>query len=125
MNSDNQTEENHRARSSFVRGIVQRLSGLAVASSISGRKLPKRIVQFWDDLDRLPGDVASASKHGGRQRTRELKDSFSTSAMQENLFVENWATAQTGIRQVLSPCNAVRLLSTVLYPRGGWLLHRC
>jgi len=57
MNAGNPTEENHRARSSFVRGLVQRSSGLAVASSIFARKLPKRIVQFWDDLDRLPGDV--------------------------------------------------------------------
>jgi hypothetical protein len=36
---------------------VQRSSGSAVASSVFARKLPKRIVQFWDDLDRLPGDV--------------------------------------------------------------------
>ena len=57
MNTGNPTEENHRARSSFVRGLVQRSSGLAVASSVFARKLPKRIVQFWDDLDRLPGDV--------------------------------------------------------------------
>ena len=39
---------------------------------------------------------ASASKHGGRQRSRELKDSFSTSAKQENLFVENWAHDTNG-----------------------------
>lgn len=57
MNAGNPTEENHRARSSFVRGLVQRSGGLAVASSVFARKLPKRIVQFWDDLDRLPGDV--------------------------------------------------------------------
>jgi hypothetical protein len=36
---------------------VQRSSGSAVASSVFARKPPKRIVQFWDDLDRLPGDV--------------------------------------------------------------------
>ena len=57
MNAGNPTEENHRARSSFVRGLVQRSSGLAVAFSVFARKLPKRIVQFWDDLDLLPGDV--------------------------------------------------------------------
>src|SRR3990170_3918223 len=39
---------------------------------------------------------ASASKHGGRQRSRELKDSFSTSAKQEILFVENWAHGTNG-----------------------------
>src|SRR3989338_2744894 len=57
MNAGDPTEENHRARSSFVRGLVQRSSGLAVAFSVFARKLPKRIVQFWDDLDLLPGDV--------------------------------------------------------------------
>ncbi len=58
MNAGNPTEENHRARSSFVRRLVQRSGDPAVASSVFARKLPKRIVQFWDDLDRLPGDVS-------------------------------------------------------------------
>lgn len=58
MNAGNPTEERHRARSSFVRGLVQRSSGSAVTSSVFARKPPKRIVQFWDDLDRLPGDVS-------------------------------------------------------------------
>lgn len=61
MTGDNQKkpeiEEDHRARSSFVRGLVQHSGGPAVASSVFARKIPKRIVQFWDDLDRLPGDV--------------------------------------------------------------------
>ena len=57
MNAGNPTEESHRARSSFVRGLVQRSGGPDVASSVFARKLPKRIVQFWDDLDRLPVDV--------------------------------------------------------------------
>jgi len=58
MNASNLTEESHRARSSFVRGLVQRCSGSAVASSVFAKKPPKRIVQFWHDLDRLPGDVS-------------------------------------------------------------------
>jgi hypothetical protein len=57
MNTSNPTEENHRARSSFVRGLVQRSGNSAVASSVFSRKPPMRIVQFWNDLDRLPGDV--------------------------------------------------------------------
>ncbi len=57
MNAGNPTEESHRARSSFVQGLVQHSNGSAVASSAFVRKLPKRIVQFWDDLDRLPRDV--------------------------------------------------------------------
>ena len=57
MNADNLTEESHRARSSFVRGVVQRSSDSTISCSLFDKKLPKRIVQFWDDLDRLPGDV--------------------------------------------------------------------
>lgn len=57
MTAGNPTEENHRARSSFVRGLVQRSGEPAFASSVFTKKPPKRIVQFWDDLDRLPGDV--------------------------------------------------------------------
>ena len=57
MNTCNPAEENHRARSSFVRRLVQRSGDPAVAFFVFTKKLPKRIVQFWDDLDRLPGDV--------------------------------------------------------------------
>jgi mannosyltransferase OCH1-like enzyme len=57
MNIGNPTEEDHHARSSFVRQLVQCPSDIAVASSVFDGKLPKRIVQFWDDLDQLPGDV--------------------------------------------------------------------
>ena len=57
MNTGKLIEENHHARSNFVRGLVQRSTSLAVASSIFATKPPNRIVQFWDDLDRLPADV--------------------------------------------------------------------
>lgn len=36
---------------------MQRSHGSAVVSTAFTRNLPKRIVQFWDDLDRLPEDV--------------------------------------------------------------------
>ncbi len=58
MHADNATEENDRARSSFVRELVQRSTRSAVASSECASKPPKRIVQFWDNLNRLPADVA-------------------------------------------------------------------
>lgn len=54
---DTQTSENHQARSNFVRGLVQRPSIPLVASSLYAQTPPKRIVQFWDDLDQLPNDV--------------------------------------------------------------------
>lgn len=57
MNICNSKEDNHHARSRFVRRLIQSSGNLNVVSSISGRKLPKRLVQFWDNLDRLPSDV--------------------------------------------------------------------
>ncbi|OHD27784.1 MAG: hypothetical protein A2Y38_10895 [Spirochaetes bacterium GWB1_59_5] len=57
MIADNPTEDSHRVRSNFVRGLVQRSSSSATVSSFLSNSLPKKIVQFWDDLDRLPGDV--------------------------------------------------------------------
>lgn len=57
MNTDNLTEEDHYARSRFVRNLVQSPSGSAIASSVYARTPPMRIVQFWDNLDRLPDDV--------------------------------------------------------------------
>ncbi len=54
---DNQTSENHIARSNFVRGIVQSSHIDPIASSIFTKTVPKRIVQFWDNLDQLPEDV--------------------------------------------------------------------
>jgi hypothetical protein len=57
MTRDNPAEENHLARSNFVRGLVQRSSVPAITTSVFTSKLPKRIVQFWDDLSRLPEDV--------------------------------------------------------------------
>ncbi|MFV2044835.1 MAG: glycosyltransferase family 32 protein [Anaerolineales bacterium] len=57
MKASDPTEEDYHARSNFVRRLVQRSRESDVASSVFSRKPPKRIVQFWNDLDRLPGDV--------------------------------------------------------------------
>ena len=46
-----------RARSNFVREMVQRREGSELISRTWSTPAPKRIVQFWDDLGRLPDDV--------------------------------------------------------------------
>lgn len=56
MNNDTPQEENHKARSNFIRDLVQRSNEL-VSASISSNNIPKTIVQFWDNLDQLPVDV--------------------------------------------------------------------
>jgi len=46
-----------RARSNFVRDMVQRRGGSTLASTTWSIPPPKHIVQFWNDLQRLPEDV--------------------------------------------------------------------
>ena len=51
-----------RARSDFVRDLVQRnLTSTCEPTSWPG-PTPRRIVQFWDDLERLPDDVEACMK---------------------------------------------------------------
>ncbi len=57
MNAVRQLEKSHLERSLFVRGLVQRLSCVAQPCSVFARKVPRRIVQFWDNRDRVPADV--------------------------------------------------------------------
>jgi glycosyl transferase-like sugar-binding protein len=46
-----------RARSNFVRDMVQRRDDSTFSSTTWSSPTPKRIVQFWNDLQRLPEDV--------------------------------------------------------------------
>lgn len=50
-------ESTERARSNFVRDMVQRRDCSQLASTTWSSPTPKRIVQFWNDLQRLPEDV--------------------------------------------------------------------
>jgi Glycosyltransferase sugar-binding region containing DXD motif len=101
MNADNPIEENHRARSNFVRGLVQCSSGLDVPSRAFARKLPKRIVQFWDDLDRLPKDVGEC--------------------------IETWRkTEEQGIERLLFDKHQAReFICRKLGPRYKWAYDKC
>ncbi len=51
--------ESDRARSNFVRELVQRSDGANSPAAPYLDPPPRRIVQFWDDLARLPDDVRS------------------------------------------------------------------
>ena len=57
MTATEPDREDHRARSAYVRGVVQRTGeprSVPAAFSSGPRRM---IVQFWDDLERLPDDV--------------------------------------------------------------------
>jgi mannosyltransferase OCH1-like enzyme len=57
MATRNPAQEDHQARSDFVRELVQRSGVHDSVPAAYSTKPPRRIVQFWDDLDQLPGDV--------------------------------------------------------------------
>jgi Glycosyltransferase sugar-binding region containing DXD motif len=50
-------EKNDRDRSNFVRELVQHPNEPAPEAAVHQAPPPRRIVQFWDDLGRLPEDV--------------------------------------------------------------------
>lgn len=52
------TEEDHYARSRCIRKLVQSPYNSVIITSVYAQKPPMRIVQFWDNLEKLPDDVA-------------------------------------------------------------------
>lgn len=57
MATRNPAQEDHQARSDFVSELVQRSGVHDAVPAAYSTKPPRTIVQFWDDLDQLPGDV--------------------------------------------------------------------
>ena len=57
MATRNPAQEDHQARSDFVRELVQRSGVYDSVPAAYSTKPPTTIVQFWDDLHQLPGDV--------------------------------------------------------------------
>ena len=51
------TPEHHRRRSEFIRKLVQRSVGRLPINAQYVQSTPRTIVQFWHDLQQLPGDV--------------------------------------------------------------------
>jgi len=59
---DDPLSSEDRARSEFSRRLIQHPRDLPPDVEISLGGPPKRIVQFWDNLDRLPHDVSDCMK---------------------------------------------------------------
>lgn len=57
MNVEPDSAEHHRQRSEFIRKLVQRDFGQRDINERYRGMIPKTIVQFWHDLERLPNDV--------------------------------------------------------------------
>jgi|SRR5680860_100951 len=57
MEARDPAQEDHQARSDFVRELVQRSREHDGQAAAFSTKPPRTIVQFWDDLNQLPADV--------------------------------------------------------------------
>ena len=52
-------EDSYRSRSKFIRSLILRQSETAVGLPTRLTMPPRVVVQYWNDLDNLPGDVSS------------------------------------------------------------------
>ncbi len=57
MEATDATKDEHRARSNFVRELVQRRRVDDRLTAAAATRPPRTIVQFWDDPNSLPADV--------------------------------------------------------------------
>ena len=68
MQSESDSPDHHHQRSEFIRSLVQK-SWAPQATNNESLRVPKTIVQFWDDLERLPEDVRECISTWSRWKT--------------------------------------------------------
>ena len=68
--SNHPAQEDHQARSDFVQGLVQRCRDDDVIPAALSTRTPTTIVQFWDDLNRLPTDVRECIQSWRKLKTQ-------------------------------------------------------
>lgn len=81
------TSEHHRRRSEFIRRLVQRSVGRLPINAQYMQRTPRTIVQFWHNLQQLPGDVEECIASWTR---------WSSSGFSHRLFDEGSAKAFIG-----------------------------
>src|SRR5579864_424938 len=81
------TSAHHRQRSEFIRRLVQRPVGRPPIKAQYTQCTPRTIVQFWHDLQQLPGDVEECIASWAH---------WTTSGFAHRLFDEGSATAFIG-----------------------------
>lgn len=116
--------ENERARSNFVRELVQCQNKPVTISGLSNEKTPKRIVQFWDDLDRLPLDVKEcmASWNILKQSGFELQV-FNESSTREFIRVHLGARYETAFKKCYHPSmKSDYFRYSYIYVKGGFYI---
>jgi hypothetical protein len=87
------TPEHHRQRSEFIRGLIQRSVGRLPVNARYTQRTPRTIVQFWHDLQQLPGDVAECIASW----TRWTIDGFAHRLFDEGTakaFIGTWLDAR-------------------------------
>ena len=54
----NRDQDEHIARSEYIRSLVQCPSDTSLKSNSPSNAVPKNIIQYWHDMECLPRDVA-------------------------------------------------------------------
>ena len=70
MEARHPRQEEHQARSDFVRELVQRRRDDDIMPAAFSTETPRTIVQFWDDLNQLPADVNECIQSWQQLETR-------------------------------------------------------
>lgn len=86
MRQEEDSPEHHKRRSEYIRKAVQGSSPHIGASSSSGPLPPRRIVQFWNDPQRLPADVEECISSWASWGTRGFAHSL-FDAQRASLFI--------------------------------------
>lgn len=106
-----------RARSNFVRELVQQgVASKSVSTAWPG-PTPRRIVQFWDDLERLPADVEACMNSWEKLK----RDGFELEVF-DRVSASNFIRDRLGTRheQAFARCYHPSMMSD--YFRYSWVL---
>lgn len=113
-----------RARSNFVRDLVQRHPEPTLSSPEWSRPAPRRIVQFWNDLKRLPEDVKVCMESWRRLE----KDGFEFEVFDEN-SARKFIKDRLGVRheQAFNRCYHPSMMSdyfrySYIFAEGGFYI---
>ena len=120
LNEPSRTAEDDHLRSSHIRELVQGTNPIALPSDQV--TIPKIILQFWHDLDALPGDVQecldSWKPLTGKGFTRVLFDDNEARAFISREFGRPYVTAFDRCRHPAMRCDYFRLC--YIYRHGGF-----
>ena len=126
MNARDPTQEDHQARSDFVRELVQRSRKHDVAPPASSTGPPRTIVQFWNDLNQLPGDVRECIESWWKLEEQGFEVLlFDDDRARDFIGRRLGSRYEKAYDRCYHPAMQSDYFRLCYISRGGWLLRRC